>query len=61
MNAIKNDNIALYNGLIYEKKNNKNKKVVTFDLDDTIGSFSHLHILWKGVNRFIDKNYNKKK
>jgi hypothetical protein len=60
MNAIKNDNIALYNGLIYEKKNNKNKKVVTFDLDDTIGSFSHLHILWKGVNRFIDKNYNKK-
>lgn len=60
MNTINDENIIVYNGLIYEKKYTKNKKVVTFDLDETIGSFSHLHILWKGVNRFIDKNYDKK-
>ena len=60
MNTINDDNITVYNSLIYEKKNIKNKQVVTFDLDETIGSFSHLHILWKGVNRFIDKGYNKK-
>jgi len=62
MHKIEEDNIAVYNGLIYSKKHIKHKKVITFDLDETIGSFAHLHILWKGVLRFIDKkNKNKNK
>ena len=37
-------------GLVYEKKQRKlQQKVVTLDLDETIGSFAHLHILWTGI------------
>ena len=37
-------------GLVYEKKSRKvQQKVVALDLDETIGSFAHLHILWLGI------------
>ena len=48
--------VALFKGLLFKNPAKKGKKVITFDLDETIGSFSHLHILWNGIMRFFNKN-----
>ena len=56
-NNIKNEKgIVLFKGLVFKQPAKKNKKVITLDLDETIGSFSHLHILWNGIMRFFNKN-----
>lgn len=56
--------ISVYIGKIYNGKNNRsNKKHIVFDLDRTLGDFSELYILWKGITLFINKNdinYNQK-
>jgi len=51
--------IQIYKGQIYTKKPKKDKKIVAFDLDETIGSFSHLHILWKAIMRFGNASIKK--
>lgn len=44
--------IQIYKGECYEKKYiKKYQKVITFDLDETLGSFYHLSILWRGLKR----------
>ena len=44
--------IKIYKGECYEKKYiKKYQKVITFDLDETLGSFYHLSILWSGLKR----------
>lgn len=44
------DDIQTYVGVVYERKTRRKvQKVVALDLDETIGSFSHLHILWNGI------------
>ena len=48
--------VQTYIGLVYEKKHRRKvQKVVALDLDETIGSFSHLHILWNGIIK-VQKN-----
>ena len=44
--------IKIYTGSCYEKKYiKKYQKVITFDLDETLGSFYHLSVLWSGLKR----------
>ena len=44
--------VQTYIGLVYERKHRRKvQKVVALDLDETIGSFSHLHILWNGISK----------
>ena len=39
--------ISIYKGKEFHKKRKKRiKRVVAFDLDETLGSFSDLYILW---------------
>lgn len=56
--------LSVYMGKIYNgKKNRSNKKYIVFDLDRTLGDFSELYILWKGITLFLNKNdikYNQK-
>ena len=48
--------IQVFKGNVYKQPPTKKaKKVITLDLDETIGSFSHLHILWNGIMRFYNK------
>jgi len=37
---------------IYHSEKNKNRKVIIFDLDETLGSFSDLYILWKILENY---------
>ena len=56
MTNMKNEkDVVLFKGVVFKQQVKKSKKVITFDLDETIGSFSHLHILWKGIMRFNNK------
>jgi hypothetical protein len=34
----------------------KPQKVITFDLDETLGSFGDLYILWDGLQMYIKNN-----
>jgi hypothetical protein len=44
--------LQIYKGSCYEKKYiKKYQKVITFDLDETLGSFFHLSILWCGLQK----------
>jgi len=41
----------IYKGSHYDKQKYKKKtKVIVFDLDETLGSFMELHILWKAIH-----------
>ena len=56
MTSIKNEkDINVYKGVIFKQAPKKQKKIITVDLDETLGSFSHLHILWKGIMRLSGK------
>jgi len=52
--------VNLFKGIIFKQTPKKQKKIITFDLDETIGSFAHLHILWKGIMRFSNKRGEEK-
>tara|TARA_Y100000816_G_C26098794_1_gene581946 strand:+ start:1467 stop:2330 length:864 start_codon:yes stop_codon:yes gene_type:complete len=56
------NDIETFIGLVYEKKQRKKvPKVVALDLDETIGSFSHLHILWNGIiKNQLNKDFTSK-
>jgi hypothetical protein len=44
--------ITIYKGSSYiKKKSHINPKVITFDLDETLGSFGELYILWTGIRK----------
>lgn len=44
--------LQVYKGECYNKKYiKKYQKVITFDLDETLGSFFHLSILWYGLKK----------
>lgn len=49
--------IKIYKGKSFIKKTHHNgkhyKKVIILDLDETIGSFGDLYILWRGINRLF--------
>jgi hypothetical protein len=48
-----NDMIEIYKGNYYSKhKKNRAKRVVVFDLDETLGSFVDLEILWELIVRY---------
>ena len=44
------NDITIYKGSFVKKKSHINPKVITFDLDETLGSFGELYVLWKGVS-----------
>ena len=50
--------IQLYKGKYYNKKRTKtNGRVIAFDMDETMGSFTDLEILWnKHKHKCIDQN-----
>lgn len=52
-----NDNyIEIYKGKYYNKKRNKSYgRVIAFDLDETLGSFTDLEILWSSLQHFTKK------
>lgn len=51
------DEIQLHKGKYYNKKRSKtNGRVIAFDLDETLGSFTDLEILWSALQHFT-KNY----
>ena len=53
------DCIQVYKGDYFQKNNNKqaNKKVIVFDLDETLGSFLELNILFNTIDFVLqDKN-----
>jgi hypothetical protein len=39
---------------VNSEKSEKNGKVVAFDLDETIGSFADLHILWEVIEKYTN-------
>lgn len=48
--------IQLYKGTYYNKKRSSTcGRVVAFDLDETLGSFTDLEILWSGLQHFTKK------
>lgn len=50
------NDLQVYKGEIYNgRKNRFNKKYIVFDLDRTLGDFSELYILWKGITLFINE------
>jgi hypothetical protein len=43
--------LQVYKGGCYDKKYQKKyQKIIVFDLDETLGSFGDLYILWSGIN-----------
>jgi hypothetical protein len=44
-----NNNIIVHPNSFVKFKNIKRGKYIVFDLDETLGSFVDLYILWKGV------------
>jgi len=47
----------VYKGKYFSKANRKSKlKVIAFDLDETLGSFTDLHVLWNAICEF-DPNH----
>ena len=50
------DEIQLHKGKYYNKKRSKtNGRVIAFDLDETLGSFTDLEILWSALQHFTKK------
>ena len=44
--------LKIYEGQCYKKKYQKRyQKIIVFDLDETIGSFGDLYILWSGLQK----------
>ncbi len=58
MNIINDkDCVEVYKGKLFEKgKLKNNEKVIVFDLDETLGSFTDLEILYISINRVLGKN-----
>lgn len=55
-----NDGITVYRGRRFDNYSRKQiQKVLVLDLDDTLGSFSHLHILWTGILKCNKGNIDK--
>ena len=46
--------LQVYKG---KSQNKRSKKVIAFDLDETLGSFRELHILWGGLNQIRNVDY----
>lgn len=45
-----NNGISVYRGRRFDNKQRRHaQKVIVLDLDETLGSFAHLHILWMGI------------
>lgn len=50
------DEIQLYKGKYYNRKRSKtNGRVIAFDLDETLGSFTDLEILWSSLQHYTKK------
>jgi hypothetical protein len=50
--------IQIYKGNAFLKSNKKSKRVIAFDLDETLGSFSDLELLWKLLRNIPNININ---
>jgi len=51
--------IEIYKGKAFTLGYNKSyQKIIAFDLDETLGSFSELYILWKGLNIYLPNCVN---
>ena len=50
--------VKIFKGNAYTQSKSSNiknsQKIITFDLDETLGSFGDLYILWKGINIYIN-------
>jgi hypothetical protein len=52
------EGVEIYKGEIYTKNKKRSKiKSIVFDLDKTLGDFTDLYILWKGIKEYT-KNKN---
>lgn len=52
-----NECVEVYKGLYYDDSTSKNcKKVIVFDLDETLGSFVDLDILWNSIDYILGNN-----
>ena len=59
MSIIDNKYIQIYKGKSYSKPRIKNyPKVIAFDLDETLGSFVDLEILWRSLLQFMNESVN---
>ena len=51
--------LNIYKGKTFNKTFiKKYQKVIVFDLDETLGSFYELHILWQGINKILLKPFD---
>lgn len=59
----KKDLLQIYSNNKYLKNNINNTNIFVLDLDETIGHFTDLYILWIGITKFlnISNNINKQK
>lgn len=54
-----NELVEIYKGSYFSKqKKSRAKKVIVFDLDETLGSFVDLEILWKLIKRYNQSKNN---
>lgn len=52
-----NNLVQIYKGGLYNlKRDNSMQKAIVFDLDETLGDFTHLYTLWQGIKEFIIKS-----
>ena len=55
-----NDLVTVYKGGTFKYKRKESPKAIVIDLDETIGCFGDLYILWLGVNKLCNlKNFNR--
>ena len=52
------DLITIYKNDNYLKNEKNFNKAIVFDLDETIGNFTDLYILWVGITKFLVINKN---
>lgn len=56
INIYKGKSFLSYKHSYAEKKIKKNQKVITFDLDETLGSFGELYILWQSITIYLQNS-----
>ena len=50
--------LQIYSNNDYLKNNTNNTNIFVLDLDETIGHFTDLYILWIGITRFLNISNN---
>ena len=52
-----NEHYKIYRGKYFHRKRRRlNSRVLVFDLDETLGSFTDLEVLWSALQKYTNNN-----